>query len=75
MSAWTDHVKSYRAKHPGMSYKDAMQKAAPSWRSTKGAASKSRPGKVDYATRKGDKDYHHKTKSGRKEERAAKGPY
>lgn len=77
MTGWTDHVKAFRARHPGMSYKEALKRAAPSWRSTKGAPSKSRPGKVDYATRKGDKDFHHKTKSGRKEERAAKGkgPY
>lgn len=31
-SAWIDHVKAYRAKHPGMSYGEALSKASPSYK-------------------------------------------
>ncbi len=30
-SRWTDHVKAYRAKHPGMSYKQALSAASASY--------------------------------------------
>jgi hypothetical protein len=31
-SAWIQHVKKYRAKHPGMSYKDALKGAKSSYK-------------------------------------------
>ncbi len=31
-SAWISHVKSYRAKHPGMSYKTALKEASKSYK-------------------------------------------
>ena len=31
-SAWISHVKAYRAKHPGMSYKDALKGASKTYK-------------------------------------------
>jgi len=31
-SSWTDHVKAYRAKHPNLSYKEALQKASATYK-------------------------------------------
>jgi hypothetical protein len=35
-NAWINHVKSYQAKHPGMSYGDAMRSARPSYKKQAG---------------------------------------
>ncbi len=65
MTSWREHIASYRKKH-GVSYKDAMTAAAPSWRARtqsvkdKKDESKAMKGKkkgTKSVTRKNDKDF------------------
>jgi hypothetical protein len=65
MTSWREHIASYRKKH-GVSYKDAMTAAAPSWRAhtqsvkDKADESKGMKGKKKgkkSMTRKNDKDF------------------
>jgi len=58
-SKWIDFVKSY-SKENNMSYTEALKKAGPAYRKemglkkgTKGAPSKTMPGKEDFTTKKG----------------------
>jgi len=41
-SGWIEHVKKFRAKHPGMSYSEALKKAGASWKKTAAAPKKKR---------------------------------
>ena len=80
MTSWREHIAAYRKKH-GVTYKDAMTAAGPSWRaltavsvkdkSTKGRKSKTHKGDKDFTTKKGDKDHHR----GGKDVKEKKKPY
>jgi hypothetical protein len=59
MSKWIEFVKKY-AKENNMKYNEALKKAGPAYRKemgikkdTKGAPSKTMPGKEDFTTKKG----------------------
>jgi len=60
MTKWTDFVKAF-AKKNNIKYNEALKKAAPEYRKkmdikggTKGAPSKTMPGKEDFSTKRGD---------------------
>ena len=59
-SKWIDFVKAY-AKKNNIKYNEALKKAGPEYRrmmgekaGTKGAPSKTMPGKEDFSTKRGD---------------------
>ena len=61
VNAWIQHVKKVQ-RQKNLSYRDAITEARKTWRPSstgfrKGSPSKTRPGRLDFVTHKGDKDF------------------
>ena len=67
------HLAQFRKDHHGLSLKEAMKKASHSYKKHphKGKASRTRKGRKDFVTHKGDKDFN----KGNKRQRKSRKPY
>lgn len=72
-NAWLEHLAEVRRASRGLSLKDAMKKAKGTYKKhpKKGQASRSRKGRQDFVTHKGDKDFN----VGNKRQRKSRKPY
>lgn len=73
VNAWLSHLKQVRKNHPKLSLKEAMKEAKKSYKKHphKGQASRTRKGRKDFVTHKGDKDFN----EGNKRQRKSRKPY
>lgn len=67
------HLANIRKNNPGLSLKHAMKKASHSYKKHphKGTASRTRKGRKNFVTHKGDKDFN----KGNKRQRKSRKPY